>query len=121
VSKAVVARSKSALAAAFVAAVLGRQTLRTRRDPYLAEAQRLLVQVVLRMLDASPSGHELNRAAAECLTRAHGVLMRQLALHDVRDDLDVSVGVPPKATLSLDEIVIQHPQRTKVGVLWVVV
>ena len=43
--------------------------------------------------------------------------MRQLPIHDVGEDLGVPVVVRPEAGVALHQVVVDHAQRPKVGVL----
>lgn len=62
--------------------------------PDLDETQRIgSILVVFGVRNTRSSGHELDRASAECLCCAHGVFVRQIALHNVRDDLKSKVRV----------------------------
>eukprot|EP00965_Chrysotila_dentata_P018585 618846-Pleurochrysis_carterae.AAC.2 len=103
------------------AAVVRREAAPAWDNPNLDEAQRVGLQIVLRVHDAGARSHELDRSAAKRLTRAHRVLVCQRAVDDVCDDLHVAVWVSTKATLALHEVVVHHAEHAVHRVLGIVI
>lgn len=73
------------------------------------------------MCNACASRKILHTASRQRLLIAHAVFVAELAFHNVREDLSIPVWVLAKPRGSLDVIVVDDPQSTKVHVFRVVV
>jgi hypothetical protein len=77
--------------------------------------------VVLGMSDSRTSRSHLHVSALHCLDVSHAVLVRELARHDVAEDLGLSMRVRGEASAGSDSVLIDHSQGAKVLEGWVVV
>lgn len=77
--------------------------------------------VVLGVSDARTSRSHLNVPALHRLDVPHAVLVRQLARHDVAEDLGLSMRVGGEASAGSDSVFVDYPQGAKVLEGWVVI
>jgi CTP-dependent riboflavin kinase len=72
------------------------------------------VVVVLGVSDARTTRGHLHVSALHRLDVSHAVLVRQLARHDVAEDLGLSMRVRGEASTGSDSVLVDHSQGAKV-------
>src|SRR5208283_4348354 len=91
-------------------------------DPYLEEAHRLrLARIVLAVPDAGSRRHPLDVAGADHRGLAEAVPMLQGAVDDIGDNLHVTMPVLGEPASRLNDVVVDHAERTEPHVLGIVV